>query len=108
MALAHAKPGEKIHLTSVASGAWTARATALVKTDRFETAQLLLRAGETIPAHQVAGHVTLMCLEGSVTLQIGNPVELGPGDWIYLERGQPHALAAHADSSLVLTILFDR
>ncbi len=107
MALAHAKAGEKVHLSCVASGSRTARATALVKTDRFEAAQLLLRSGEVIPTHSVPGYVMLTCLEGCITLQAQSEIELDPGDWIYLERGQPHAIAATADSSLLMTILFD-
>jgi quercetin dioxygenase-like cupin family protein len=107
MAVTHAKPGEKIRLASIDADAPTVRATALVKTDRFEVAQLFLRSGETIPAHSVEGYVTLSCLEGSVVLQLEKAVELARGDWIYLARGERHALQATSDSSLLLTILFD-
>lgn len=106
MALHHVVPGEKVHLPSRASAA-VSRTAALVKTDRFEAAQLALSAGESITPHSVPGYVTIQCLTGSVTLETGNPVRLGPGDWLYLDRGQEHSVHAAEDSSLLLTILFD-
>ena len=105
MALPHAQAGEKIHLESVNStGAKTA---ALVKTDRFEAARLVLASGATIQRHSVPGHVILYCIEGSVVLDANRQTELESGDWIYLDRGEVHGLCAMSDSSLLLTVLFD-
>ena len=105
MALPHAQAGEKIHLESVNStGAKTA---ALVKTDRFEAARLVLASGATIQRHSVPGHVILYCIEGSVLLDANRHTELESGDWIYLDRGEVHGLCAMSDSSLLLTVLFD-
>lgn len=109
MALRHAAPGEKIHLPLLASMAAEAKTTALVRTDRFETVHLVMRSGATIPPHAVEGYLTLQCLEGAVTLETDNQsITLGGGDWVYLERGERHGLSATDDSSLLLTILFDR
>lgn len=106
MSLRHARPAEKINLISAARAA-EARTAALVKTGRFEAAQLVLRAGDAITRHSVPGYATVQCLEGSVILEADEPIELNTGDWLYLDRGQQHSVAAVADSSLLLTILFD-
>jgi quercetin dioxygenase-like cupin family protein len=105
VALHHLAPGEKIHLPSVTSN--EAKTAAFVKTDAFEAVQLILRSGETIAAHAVAGFATILCMEGSVTLHAATPVKLGTGDWVYLDRGERHSVAAHEDSSLMVTILFE-
>jgi quercetin dioxygenase-like cupin family protein len=105
MALHHAAPGEKVALASVRDGPHS-KSVALVKADAFEAAQLFLRAGEQIANHSVSGYAILHCLEGSVDLHAADEIRLEAGDWIYLERGQQHSLSALADSSLLLTILF--
>jgi quercetin dioxygenase-like cupin family protein len=104
MALHHVASGETYRLASVEDpGAKTA---ALVKTDGFEVAQLVLRQGDVIAAHAVPGYATVHCLEGSVTLDTAEPVTLSAGDWIYLDRGEAHSVTANQDSSLLVTILF--
>jgi quercetin dioxygenase-like cupin family protein len=105
MALLHVRPGEKVHLPSPASSA-DAKTSALVKTDGFEAMQLILRAGEQISPHAVAGYATIHCLDGNVVLQADKEVQLVSGDWLYLDRGEKHAITANADSSLLVTILF--
>ena len=107
MALPHAKPGEIVDLRPLGPALAAAGTTALVKSDRFEAVRLIVRAGATIPSHQVPGYLTLHCLEGRVALG-PSETELGAGDWLYLERGTPHSVRGIEDSSLLLTILFDR
>ncbi len=106
MALHHARPGEIVDLRPLGAAACRAATSALVKSDRFEAIRLIVLAGATIPAHSTPGFVTLHCLEGAVSL---DPVaaELRAGDWIFLDRGTPHAVTGLEDSSLLLTILFD-
>jgi quercetin dioxygenase-like cupin family protein len=106
MALHHVVPGEIFHLRSVEDP--RANTAALVKTDGFEVAQLLLRKGDVISAHAVPGYATIHCIEGCVTLGVAGQVKLSAGDWIYLDRGERHSVLAHEDSSLLVTILFDR
>lgn len=108
MALAHAAPGEKVHLPPLASMPADAKTSALVKTDSFEAIHLVLRSGMRISPHAVDGFVTLHCLEGSVVLETSSNVGLHSGDWIYLDHGEQHGLTAIEDSSLLLTILFDK
>lgn len=105
MALHHVGPGEKVQLVPVENP--DAKTLALVKNDAFEAAQLVLRAGDTIAAHAVPGFVTILCVEGSVTLHAAEPVNLDAGDWVYLDRGERHSVSAHEDSSLLVTILFE-
>ena len=108
MALAHAAPGEKVHLPPLDSMPADARTSALVKTDRFEAVHMVLRAGSNIAPHAVDGPITLHCLEGAVVLEAGRRIALGAGDWVHLDPGERHALSASEDSALLLTILFDR
>jgi quercetin dioxygenase-like cupin family protein len=105
MALHHACPAEKIHLTPAAVP--TAKTSALVKTDAFEAVHLVLRAGDDISSHSVPGYATIHCLEGLVLMNITEQLRLAAGDWLYLDRGQEHSVSAIEDSSLLVTILFE-
>ena len=102
MALHHARPGEKVHLPSSSSGEKTA---ALVKTEEFEAAQLILHAGDSISRHSVPGYVTIQCLEGSVILEADERIEFRAGDWLYFDPGQEHRVSAIENSVLLLTIM---
>jgi quercetin dioxygenase-like cupin family protein len=102
MALHHATSGEVIPLQA------SIGTTALVKTPSFETIHLVVKAGESIQAHKVAGAMTLYCIDGAVAVELGGKaVPMGTGHWLYLDPGVPHALRGEADSTLLLTILFD-
>jgi len=110
MALRHAAPGEAVHLPPFAASIpIDKKTTALVKTDRFEAIHLVMQSGATIAPHTVDGYLTLQCLEGAVTLEASDrSIALESGDWLYLEPGERHGLSAAEDSSLLLTILFER
>src|SRR3546814_4925778 len=105
MALKHAAAGEVFHLTGIDDPA--AQTVALARTSSFEAVHLVVRAGESLPAHKVDGSITLHCLEGHVALEGGKSSDMRAGDWLYLEPGTPHAVRGIADSALLLTILFD-
>lgn len=62
MALQHAKPGEVVNLRPLGTEIEGAKTTAVVKLDRFEAVRLIVRAGSTIPSHEVPGYITLHCL----------------------------------------------
>jgi quercetin dioxygenase-like cupin family protein len=106
MALHHLDPREKIHLPSV-DPSRRVKTSALVKTDRFEALELVLRAGEDIPSHAVPGYATVHCLQGRVVIEAAGTIELTAGDWLYLDGGRPHSVLALEDSSVLVTILFD-
>jgi len=107
MALHHATSGELVHLPPI-HGSETQTA-ALVKSPAFEAIHLVVKAGETIPAHHVEGSLTLYCIEGMVAVDTGEEaVKMRAGDWLYLDPHVRHALHGLADTALLLTILFDR
>ena len=102
MALHHACSGEVVRLRSRNGTA------ALAKTSSFEAIHLSISVGDTIPAHNVAGAMTLYCISGDVTIELENrQVKMGTGDWLYLDPGVDHALRGDVESTLLLTILFN-
>lgn len=104
MALSHAKPGEVISLDSPDR----ARTRAIVRQPSFEAVHLIVVAGQDIARHHVPGRLTLHCLEGHIRLMLDTgDVDMRAGDWIFLDRGAPHALRGVVDAALLLTILFD-
>ena len=107
MALKHAEPSEVVHLQPLGAALPAAKTSALVKNDRFEAVRLIIPAGTLLPSHKVEGFVTLFCLEGHVVLESEREIGLRSGDWLYLERGAPHAVRGVEDSALLLNILFD-
>lgn len=106
MAVHHSRSGEVTRLGSVEQP--ETRTVALARTPSFEAIHLVVRAGQTISTHQVAGSMTLYCIAGHVQFAGGSPPELRAGEWLFLDPGTPHAVVAVADSSLLLTILFDK
>lgn len=106
MALPHCRSGEVARLGAIADPATATMA--LARTPAFEAVHLVVRAGQSIPPHRVAGSMTLYCIAGHVRFDGAEPGELRAGDWLFLEPGKTHAVEAVADSALLLTILFDR
>ncbi|SCW66345.1 hypothetical protein SAMN02927924_01932 [Sphingobium faniae] len=106
MAIPHCRSGDISRLGSI-DDAMT-RTVALARTASFEAIHLVVRAGEAIPPHRVAGSLTLYCIAGHVRFEGGSSPELRAGEWLFLDPGTPHAVEAVADSSLLLTILFDK
>ena len=109
MALHHARPGEVVDLSPLGSKLQNTKTKALVKSQSFEACHLVVLAGKEIPPHDVPGNITLHCLEGRVQLVLEqSKIELAAGQWIYLDGGEKHSVSGLEDSSLLLTILFDR
>jgi quercetin dioxygenase-like cupin family protein len=109
MAVHHAKAEEVVDLQPLGAGLKNAKTTAIVKAKTFEAVRLIVHAGDEIPAHQVAGAVTLHCLEGRVRLGLAaSSIELSADQWVYLEGGARHSVTGIEDSSLLLTILFEQ
>ena len=109
MAIHHASAGEVVSLQPLGQNLKHARTTALVKSELFEAVRLIVRAGVNISAHQVPGPIMLHCLEGRVLLGLSeSSLEISAGQWVYFEGGERHSVKGIEDSSLLLTILFDR
>lgn len=66
---------------------------------------LCLRTGQTLPEHTAPDAITVQALSGRTTFYDGpEPVEMRAGTLIRLEAKRPHALTAHEDSVLLVTI----
>ncbi len=107
MALKHAPANQPVHLAPLAERPERAQSHALVKTDTFETMQLVLPAGLEMPRHQVEGVATIHVLEGAIQLIFSDRQQpMTRNDWVHLSPGKPHAVKATADTCLLVTVLF--
>jgi quercetin dioxygenase-like cupin family protein len=106
MALVHAQPLDVISVRPLAARIGEARTHSLLKTGRLQLMRLVLAAGQNIPEHQVAGEMTLLCLEGEVLVSTPErQCRLLQGEMLLLPARQAHSLKAQADSSLLATLL---
>jgi quercetin dioxygenase-like cupin family protein len=106
MAIRHAQPGETIDIRPLGAAVGSSQTTTLVKTPTLEVIRLVLPAGKKIPEHRAAGEITVQCLEGEVDFTAGGQtVRLSAGQMLFLSGGEPHALHAVQDSSVLVTIL---
>jgi nucleotide-binding universal stress UspA family protein/quercetin dioxygenase-like cupin family protein len=104
--LATALPGDKIDARPLGAALATAHTTTLVRTAAVEVIRLIVRAGQEIPQHKAKGELIVHCLEGRVAFNaIGKTQVLEAGQLLYLQAGEPHALAGSEDASLLLTTL---
>ncbi|MBL9082903.1 MAG: cupin domain-containing protein [Planctomycetales bacterium] len=108
MAIQHAESGEIISLPLGASLA-SSKTTTLLKTADLEVIRLVLPAGKEIPSHKAPGEITVQCLEGRVAFTAHDKTQdLAPGQMLYLTAGEPHALKAGEDSTVLVTILLSK
>lgn len=106
MSLHHACSGEVIDIRPLGGKLGESLSTALAKTEQLELMRLVLPGGRSIPEHRVAGEMTLQCVEGAVEVHAhGRTRVLHAGDMLYLEGGQPYALHAMEDASLLHTVV---
>lgn len=112
MAIPHARSGEVISLRRAAEPAAAPpmpMTHALLKARQLEVVRLRLTAGKTLPEHAAPGEVTLLGLEGTLALILGQRrLLVGEGDLVHLAAGEPHAVQALEDCSALLTICLQR
>ncbi|HCB57037.1 MAG TPA: hypothetical protein DEP82_03630 [Arthrobacter bacterium] len=109
MAIPHAKSGEVIDLRTMGEALAHAVTSTLVKTDRLEVIRLVVPAGKDIPPYQVAGEITVQCLEGRVAFTAGGTIrDLAAGQMLYLAGNEPHSLRGIEDAFVVVTILLQQ
>jgi len=109
MALVHATSGDIVNVRPLGSELASASSRAILKSNDLEIMRLVLQAGKSMPEHCVPGEVTLHCIEGTVEVQAhGKTQVLRAGDMMYLRGGEPHAVKALEDASLLHTILLKR
>lgn len=109
MAIHHASSGELIDIRPLKDNLRTTATKALFKSSHLEVARTVLLAGNEWPPHQLAGEMTVQCLEGRVELAVAGTMQvMHVGDLICLGGGEPHALKAIEDSSVLVTMLLQR
>lgn len=104
MALQHVQPGEVVAL-HCPEGVAAERSVALFKARDLGVLRLSLGASESLPAHRVAGDITVQCLAG--TLEVGLPgrrVRLQAGELVYVPGGVAHDVIAVQDAAALVTI----
>ena len=105
MALPHVASGQIARLEPLGERLTEAVSTALFKAAQLEVVRLVLPSGQGMREHRVQGEITLQCLEGALDLTVhGNTRRMRPGDLMYVAAGEPHALHAVQDCSVLLTI----
>ncbi|MEO6662602.1 MAG: cupin domain-containing protein [Rubrivivax sp.] len=106
MALPHAQPLDVIDVQPLDEGLQSAVTTSLLKTRALQLMRLVLRAGQGLPEHSVAGAITIHCLEGeAAVLTPSRTCDLRAGQLVVLTESEPHAVKAVTDTSLLVTVL---
>lgn len=78
---------------------------ALFKAQDLEVMRLVLQAGKSLPPHQVAGEITIHCIEGVLDVTIdGRSHVLRAGQLLFLTGGALHGVKALEDASALVTI----
>jgi quercetin dioxygenase-like cupin family protein len=109
MAAAHTPPGEVVSVRPLGRALDEEDSQLLVRTEHLEVFRYALPAGKRVQEHAAAGVLVVQCLEGRADFTaLGGTHALAPGDLLWLPDGAPHAVTAHADTSLLLTILLRR
>lgn len=110
MALNHATPGEIVDIRPLGDKLPDAINTTLLRSEHLQVFRVVLRKDEEFSEHAVPGEITVQCLEGLVdfTIGAGAATRLAPGQLVYLDGGQPHALKALENSSVLVTFYHPR
>src|SRR5690606_32561668 len=110
MALHHAAPGEIVDVRPLGKELHNAINVTLLRSQNLQVFRVVLRKGEEFSDHAVDGEITVQCLEGAVDFRIGTDEvqRLAAGHLLYLDGGQPHALTALEDASVLVTIYHSR
>ena len=106
MALPHAQPLDIIDVHPLGAALGGAITTSLIKTPTIQLMRLVLRAGQGLPEHSVAGAISVQCIEGeAVVTTPARDCPLRTGQLVVLAGGELHAVRAVTDASLLVTIL---
>jgi quercetin dioxygenase-like cupin family protein len=63
-------------------------------------------AGEGLSEHQASRAAVVQVLSGRLQFTAdGDDLDLGPGSWLHMSPGTPHALTATEDTVMLLTLL---
>jgi len=101
MAQTHAVSGQPINVHAT----WPTKSVTLVKADCLEVARLSLPTGARMPRHAAPGEITLLGVSGHMSLVLDDrTIRIGPGDFVHLHAGEPHAVEVHEDVQVLLTL----
>lgn len=107
MSIHQAAQGEVVDVRPLKQQIASTKTSTLLKTDSTELLRLVMPAGNTIAEHKAPGEMTVHCLEGRIVFSSAeNAQELVAGELLFLSAGEPHAVDAIEDSSVLVTILF--
>jgi len=102
----HATAGQSIDVQPLGERLAGAKTVALFKAQDLEVMRLVLLAGKSLPPHQVAGEITLQCIEGTLDVSVdGRSHVLLAGQLLFLAGGAMHGVTALADASALVTIV---
>ncbi len=105
MALKHAQAFETIDVQPLREQLAQAVSTSLIKSQMLQLMRVVLRAGEQLNEHHVRGEITLQCLEGQARVDTPeHRMALSAGQLVLLPAGEPHAVQALSDTSLLVTV----
>ncbi len=106
MALEHAQPLDLIDVRPLGPALREAVTSSLLKTPTLQLMRLVLKAGSGLPEHHVPGAITVQCIEGEALVTTASrSCRLGAGQLVMLPGGEPHAVTAVTDASLLVTVL---
>ncbi len=109
MATTHAASGELIDLQLATPPGPASESQTLVRSDHWEVFRLTMPTGKELPEHKVASVITMQCLQGMLEVEAhGRTQTMRAGTMMYLTGGEPHAVKALEDSSLLVTLLVNR
>jgi quercetin dioxygenase-like cupin family protein len=109
VATQHAQSGEIIPLFPAEQGGERPGSVALVRDQHFEVFRLVMEAGKELPVHEVPSLITIQCLRGRVQVSAHRRAQVLPAGYLmYLTGGEPHAVKALEDSSILVTMLVAR
>lgn len=105
MALHHAVPGEIVDIRPLGNKLHESVNTTLLKSAHLQVFRLVLAKGKIFEEHQVPGEIIVQCLEGRIEFTTRERTqELGPGELLYLNGGDPHSLTGIEDASALVTV----
>lgn len=105
MALPHAQPCEVIDVKPFGAALAGTRSHALFKSAELELIRIVLRAGEQMRPHAVAGDITVQCIEGMIAFSCDSgEIRLEAGQLVHVTGDEVHGLRGIEDSSALLTI----
>lgn len=106
MALKHAQPLDVIDVAPLGDRLHASVTSSLLKTGALQLMRVVLLAGHGLPQHHVAGEMTVQCLEGEAVVTTPHRTcTLKAGQLLTLPGGEPHAVTALTDTSLLVMVL---